>query len=212
MQIPKSELDLTYHGLSTLELVNKLYATGRDIVAREEELKPRYYALGQMLTAARQDPDFLATAGFKTFGDFEGHLLQETGLLRSVKSLWPWKKIAEQLPGLTHNQVQTIAASSLYLIANSAQDRAREPMLEMATMMTYDQLKAAAAEAGYLGAAPVDEGGANLILTGSKEQIQFIQKFLGCPEIQAHVGTREAAEILIAALGETGSSGWPIPS
>ncbi len=188
-QIPKSELDLTYHGLSSLELVNKLYAVGRDIVAREEELQPRYYALGGMMAAARRDPEFLATAGFDKFGDFESHLLKETGLFRSPSSLWQWKKISEQLPELTRDQ------------------------LAVATSVTFEGLKSAAEEAGYLGAAPVDEGGANLILTGAKDQISAIREFLEHEEIVKYNGTSNWVEILLCLIAESqggeGFSAWP---
>ncbi len=165
------------------------------------------------MAAARRDPEFLATAGFDKFGDFESHLLKETGLFRSPSSLWQWKKISEQLPELTRNQLAEIPARSLYLIANSVQDRAREEMLALATSVTFEGLKSAAEEAGYLGAAPVDEGGANLILTGAKDQISAIREFLEHEEIVKYNGTSNWVEILLCLIAESqggeGFSAWP---
>lgn len=168
------------------------------------------YAIGCAMTKAARDPQFLTVAGFENFGKYEAHLIRTTGMGHTT--LWKWKPIFETLPELTREQLTTIPAKSIYLIAKNVQPRAHKAMLEVAATMTIENFKTHAEGAGVLGK-PIT-GGANFILGAERDVIRQIRDFVDHPKVREYVGSENAAEIILAALHETQSSGqptgWPI--
>jgi hypothetical protein len=127
----------------------------------------------------------------------------------SRPTLWRWKPVYEALPGLSREQLK-IPAKSLYLIAMNVRETVREEVLAIAAAdpkMGFEKLSRLCQDQGYIGK-PVEDG-ANFILTGSKEQIRELRQLVENPKIVEYVGTPHVVEILLAALHEALSSGWP---
>lgn len=193
--------------MSSEALIDGLITLGTQLSRVSKYKRVLQYGIGKMMTQAMRKPDFLEKAGFKNFADYQAHLIQFSGMERST--LWRWKPIYEALPNLTREQLK-IPARSLYMIVMNVRESVRDEVLALAAAEpkpTYEKLRAKAEDNGYLGS-PI-EGGANLTLTGSKSEIREVRQFLESEAIQIHVGTSKAIEIVLAALHETSSSGWP---
>lgn len=193
--------------MPALELLTNIRICGSQIANLDRTSAVLKYALGRMMVMADRNPLFLEAGGFKNFKEFEEDLKGRTKLGRST--LWSWKPIYEALPDLTREQLDTIPARSLYLIAQHVPESKQQALLETAPQVTYEELKTHAEEQGFIS--PGQIGGASLIVSGSREQILELKSFLMNPSVLEYCGTTEAIEVLLSAIAETQSSvtGWP---
>lgn len=189
------------------QLRDSIYALAGQIAKREAGTNVRYFALLGMIMRAKEDGGFLETAGFATFGDFEEDLLAKSGLKKNSTIYFNWQRICKHLPELTPTQLSSISATNLSLITRVPESK-RPAALEMAADVSNRRFKAKVEEAGYLSAAET-EGGADLIISGSKEEIRELRGYLDNAAVQEFVGSSSYLAILLAALHEVQTSGWP---
>lgn len=189
------------------QLRDSILALAGQIAKREAGTAVRYFALWQMLARAKEDQGFLEIAGFATFGDFEDDMLAKSGLTRDSTTFFNWKRIHAHLPELTPTHLNRISAGNLMLITKVPESK-RPAALEMAVGVSNRRFKITVEEAGYLSAAET-EGGANLIISGGKEEVRELREWLEHQQITTHVGSERPIDVLLAAKHETPSSGWP---
>lgn len=189
------------------QLRDSILALAGQIAKREAGTAVRYFALWQMLARAKEDQEFLEIAGFATFGDFEDDMLAKSGLTRDSTTFFNWKRIHAHLPELTPTHLNRISAGNLMLITKVPESK-RPAALEMAAGVSNRRFKITVEQAGYLSAAET-EGGANLIISGSKEEVRELRAYLDKGDVHTYVGTSDHLAILLAALHEVQTSGWP---
>ena len=166
------------------------------------------YYLGHAMAMAMDRPNFLAENGFKEFADFQAAVEQYSGECHGT--LWGWKSVAERLPNLTRHQLETISAANLKWIAVHVRESVQEQVLSIAATMKHAHLKRYVEENGYIGTP--DEGRSDYVISGTRDQIRELRKFVENDKIQEYAGERPV-EILLALIGEAqggaGISDWP---
>lgn len=166
------------------------------------------YYLGHAMKMAMDRASFLADNGFDKFADFQDAVEKYSGNCHGT--LWGWKSIAEKMPNLTRHRLETISAANLSWIALHVRESVREEVLSVAASMKHEHLKRYVEERGYIGTP--DEGRSDYVISGTKDQIRELRKFVENEGIQEYAGER-AIEIFLALIGETqggaGFSDWP---
>lgn len=201
-----AEIDVCIpENLSSKQLFEAIHQIGGMISRTDRYGRALRYGFGKLMTMAARRPDFLPDNGFKKFGEFEDAMIQATGLERPT--LWNWKRIFENLPELTREQLAGISAEHFTLILKIPDNGRRQLALAAAPAMSSRRFQRFCEDEGFVG--PGESEGASIILSGSKDQVDELRRFLESPEIQGYVGTKLAIEIVLASLHETPSSGWP---
>lgn len=181
-----------------------IHECGRLISRTDRYGRALRYAMGKMMTMAARRDGFLTENGFTKFGEFEDAMILATGLERPT--LWIWKRIFENLPELTRDQLERISADSLTLILKIPDNGRRQLALAAAPEMSSRRFQRFCEDEGFVG--PGEAEGASVILSGSKDEIDELRRYLENPAIQEFVGKRPI-DIVLAAFHETPSSGWP---
>lgn len=181
-----------------------IHECGRLISRTDRYGRALRYAMGKMMTMASRRDGFLTENGFGKFAEFEDAMIQATGLERST--LWRWKPIYEQLPELTREQLERISAEHFTLILKIPDNGRRQLALAAAPEMSSRRFQRFCEDEGFVG--PGEAEGASVILSGSKDEIEEVRRYLENPAIQEFVGKRPI-DIVLAAFHETPSSGWP---
>jgi hypothetical protein len=200
-----AEIDVCIpNNLSSKQLFDAIHQIGGMISRTDRYGRALRYGFGKMMTMAARSPEFLPDNGFAKFQEFEDAMILQTGLERST--LWRWKPIAEELKELTREQLERISAEHFTLILKIPDTGRRQLALEAAPEMSYRRFQRFCEDEGFVG--PGEAEGASLILSGSKDEIEEMRRYLENEAIQNFAGKRPI-DIVLSALHETPSSGWP---
>lgn len=166
------------------------------------------YYLGHAMKMAMDRANFLPDNGFTEFSSFQAAVEAYSGECHGT--LWGWKSVAERLPNLTRHQLETISAANLKWIAVHVRESVQEQVLAIAATMKHAHLKRYVEENGYVGTP--DEGRSDYVVSGTKDEIRELKKFVENDKIQEYAGER-AIEVLLAlkneSQGGSGFSDWP---
>ncbi len=182
-----------------------IHECGRLISRTDRYGRALRYAMGKMMTMAARREGFLTENGFKKFAEFEDRMIQSTGLERPT--LWSWKRIFENLPELSREQLEKISADHFTLILKIPDNGRRQLALAAAPEMSSRAFQRFCENEGFVGPGEVE--GANLILSGSKQEIEEARTFLDHPVIKEYAGNNLQVILALIAENQTSENGWP---
>lgn len=186
-------------------LFQAIHECGRLISRTDRYGRALRYAMGKMMTMAARRDGFLSENGFAKFQEFEDAMILATGLERPT--LWAWKRIFENLPELSREQLAGISAEHFTLILKIPDNGRRQLALAAAPEMSSRRFQRFCEDEGFVG--PGEAEGANLILSGSKQEIEEARGFLDHEAIKAYAGNNIQVLLALIAENQTSENGWP---